>query len=274
MTEFHEIRLGSGHKLAYQRTGTGDPILLVHGITTWGFLWEHVAHRLSATRDVVVVDLLGCGRSDKPVSTSYALAAHADRMLEVLDALGWDRADYVGHDLGGGIGQILAVRHPERVRSLTLINTVAHDFWPVQPIIALRTPVVRQLLMATFDAGTFRLVIRRGLYHRDKLTPALLERFREPLLTEEGRRGLLHFARCLDNADLTTIDAELRQLQVPTTVVWGMADLYLSFAIAQRLVSQIPGARLVRVDTAGHFSPIDEPELIADAILDACRERP
>lgn len=268
MAESRAIRLAAGHQLACQRDGRGHPALLLHGITTWSFLWEGVARRLAQARDVVAVDLLGCGRSDKPTDTSYSLSAHADRMIEVIDALGWERVDLVGHDLGGGIAQILAVRHPERIRSLTLINTVAHDFWPVQPIIALRTPVVRQLLMATFDAGTFRLVIRRGLYHKEKLTAELLDRFREPLQTEQGRRGFLHFARCLDNTDLTSIEQDLRRLAVPTTVIWGMADLYLSFGIAERLVAQIPGSRLIRVETAGHFSPIDEPDRISELLLE------
>ena len=55
---------------------------------------------------------------------------------------------------------------------------------------------------------------------------------------------------------------------MPTTVIWGMADLYLSFAIAERLVAQIPGSRLIRVETAGHFSPIDEPDRIAEILLE------
>jgi pimeloyl-ACP methyl ester carboxylesterase len=268
MAESRAIRLASGHQLLCQRDGRGHPVLLIHGISTWSFLWEGVARRLAQACEVVAVDLLGCGRSDKPIDTSYSLSAHADRLLEVIDAFGWERVDMVGHDLGGGIAQIVAVRHPERIRSLTLVNTVAHDFWPVQPIVALRAPVVRQLLMATFDAGTFRLVVRRGLYHKEKLTADLLSRFREPLQTEHGRRGFLHFARCLDNTDLTSIEHDLQRLAIPTTVIWGMADLYLSFAIAERLVAQIPGARLIRVETAGHFSPIDEPDRIADAFLE------
>ena len=273
MAETPQFCLIAGHTLAYRRTGSGEPVLLVHGITTWSFLWDSVGDRLAATQDVVAIDLLGCGHSDKPIDASYALCAHADRMVGLLDALGWQSAHYVGHDIGGGIGQILAVRHPGRVRSLTLVNSVAHDLWPVQPIIALRTPIIRQLLMASFDAGTFRLLVRRGLHHKARLTDGLLEQFREPLRTEEGRRGLLHFARCLDNGDLTCLEQDLRRLQVPTTIVWGMADLYLPFAIAQRLASEIPGARLVRIETAGHYSPLDEPEQVAGIILEGCRGR-
>jgi pimeloyl-ACP methyl ester carboxylesterase len=260
-----------GHDLAYRRLGQGEPMLLVHGITTWSFLWEGLLDRLASRHEVVAVDLLGCGRSAKPLDASYALKDHARRLEKLVEALGLGPVHYLGHDLGGGIGQIMAVRSRQRLRTLTLANTVAYDFWPVQPIIALRTPVVRQLLMATFDLGTFRLVIQRGLFHKEKLTAPLLARFGEPFTTEAGRKGFLHFARCLDNSDLMEISDDLGRLDLPVTVAWGTADVYLSFGIAERLVASIPGSRLERCATAGHFSPLDEPGWLAEVALGTAR---
>jgi pimeloyl-ACP methyl ester carboxylesterase len=257
-----------GHELAYRRGGRGEPLLVVHGITTWSFIWDGLFEALTARHDVVAADLLGCGGSDMPLDASYSLADQARRMAALADELGLGRFHFAGHDLGGGIGQILAVRYPGRVRTLTLVNPVAYDLWPVQPILALRTPVVRQFLMATLDAGTLRLIVRRALHHKDLLTPELLERFREPLSTERGRKAFLHFARCLDSSDLTGIADGLRRLDLPVTVVWGMKDVYLPFAIADRLASEIPGCRLVRLETAGHFSLLDEPARVAEAILE------
>jgi pimeloyl-ACP methyl ester carboxylesterase len=244
-------------------------MLLVHGITTWSFLWDGLLDLLTARHEVIAVDLLGCGRSDKPLDVSYSIKDHARRLGLLVEALGLGPVHYGGHDLGGGVGQILAARRPELLRTLTLVNTVGYDFWPVQPVIALRTPILRQLLLATFDVGTLRLVVRRGLVHPEKLTPALLARFQEPFRQEAGRRSFLHFARCLDNGDLMEIAGDLERLALPVTVVWGEGDLYLSPAIAERLVASIPGARLERLPTAGHFSPIDEPEQLAALLLRA-----
>ena len=263
-----------GHELAYRRTGRGEPLLLVHGITTWSFVWDGLLEALAAHHDVIAVDLLGCGRSSKTLDASYSLKEHARRLALLVDALGLGPVHYAGHDLGGGIGQIMAVRSPDKVRTLTMVNTVAYDFWPVQPIIALRTPFIRWLLMATFDAGTFKLVVRRGLFHKERLTPELFEKYNEPLLTEAGRKAFLHFARCLDNTNLTEIDDGLRRLAIPATVVWGMGDVYLSYAIAERLVGTIPGCRLVTIETAGHYAPIDEPERLSGIILETTRGRP
>jgi len=263
-TPLSTVRVG-GHDLAYRRAGAGAPVLLVHGITTHSFLWEGGMRSLLARGglDLVAVDLLGCGRSAKPLDASYALSAHADLLVRFCAELGLARIHLVGHDLGGGIGQIMAVRAPSLLRSLSVVNCVGYDYWPVQPITALRTPVVRQILLAALDAGAFTLVVRRGLHHKELATPALMAEFLAPLATPEGRKAFVHFARCLDNANLMEIADDLRRLRVPTQVVWGLDDAYLPFAIAERLAADVPGARLDRIPTAGHFSPLDEPEQVA-----------
>ena len=266
-TPVRTVRVGT-HELAYRRAGTGVPVLLVHGITTHSFLWEGVMRPLLAAGglDLVAVDLLGCGASAKPLDASYSLKSHADLLSRFCGELGLGRLHLVGHDLGGGIAQIMAVRYPGLLRSLALVNCVGYDFWPVRPITALRTPVIRQFLLAALNAGAFTLVVRRGLFHKEKVTPALMADYLSPLATPEGRKALVHFARCLDNSNLMEIVPDLRRLRVPTTVVWGMADAYLPFAIAERLVADIPGARLVKVPTAGHYVPIDEPDRLTQAI--------
>ncbi|MCM2333139.1 MAG: alpha/beta fold hydrolase [Anaeromyxobacteraceae bacterium] len=264
------------HRLAYRRAGEGEPVLLVHGITTSSFLWEGVMARLSASgrHDLVAVDLLGCGESDKPLQASYSIKAHADLLGRFASALGLGRLHVVGHDLGGGVAQIMAVRQPGLLRSLAVVNTVGYDFWPVQPITALRTPVVREIMMAALDAGAFTMLVRRGLFHKALATPALMARYLAPLRTAEGRKAFVHFARCLDNANLMEIAPDLRRLRIPALIVWGLADTYLSSAIADRLAADIPGARLERLAEAGHFSPIDAPDRLAALLqdhLDAAR---
>ena len=153
----------AGHEIAYHSVGEGEPVLLVHGIMTYSFIWRKIVPLLKDHYRVISVDLLGCGASDKPLAVSYSVHQHASLLKDFADTLELDAFHFVGHDVGGGIGQIFAVRYPEAIADLTLINTVAHNFWPVQPIIAMRTPIIRQLAMATLDAGALRLIVRRGL---------------------------------------------------------------------------------------------------------------
>lgn len=257
------LRLSSGHTMAYYRQGKGEPVLMVHGITTYSFIWRKIIPLLSADYDVIAVDLLGCGDSDKPLDVSYSLKDHASRLNEFIVTLGIGKFHFVGHDLGGGMGQIFAVRNPGMLFDLTVINTVAYDFWPVQPIIALRTPVIRQFLIATLDLGTFRLIVKRGIYHKERATTELMDLFMKPMQTSEGRKAFMHFAKCLDNRNLMEIANDLRRLKVPVLIIRGDADPYLCATISERLKSEIPRSILVRIPNGGHFIQEDEPEQIA-----------
>ncbi len=270
--EKRTCRVG-GHDLAYYRAGEGETVLLVHGITTYSFIWRRIIPFLLPHHDVVAVDLLGCGASAKPLDQSYSLKAHADRLRQFVDLLGVDRFHFAGHDLGGGIGQIFAVQWPGKLLDLTMINTVAYDYWPVQPIIAMRTPIIRELIMSTLDLGAFRLLVKRGLHHKERVTEELMALFMLPMQTAEGRKAFLHFARCLDNGNLVEIAERLHALTLPILVIRGDADSYLSAAIAESLHRNLKNSRLVRIPAGGHFIQEDEPELVARAMLDFFRDR-
>jgi pimeloyl-ACP methyl ester carboxylesterase len=256
-----------GHHLAYYRAGSGPSVMLVHGITTYSFIWRNLFAELAAEHDVVAVDLLGCGSSDMPLDQSYALKDHAARLHTLATALDLPPYHYVGHDLGGGMGQILAVHHPETLLDLSLLNSVAHDFWPVQPITAMRTPIVRQLLMATMDMGMFEMVVKRGVFNRAKVTSELMDFFKAPFQESRGKKAFLHFARCLNNHNLTEIDQDLQRLDLPVLIVRGSQDLYLGSNISAHLHNTIPGSRLVVIPDAGHFIQEDVPEQLARELL-------
>jgi pimeloyl-ACP methyl ester carboxylesterase len=256
----------NGQRIAYHQEGQGETVLLLHGITTYSFIWRKIAPLLSDRFRVISVDLLGCGDSSKPLDVSYSLPEHCERLNRFVEILGLAPLHLVGHDVGGGITQIFAVRYPHKLIDVTLVNTVGHSFWPVQPIVAMRTPIIRQLAMATLDIGAFRLVVRRGMYHKEALTEELMEFFYKPMRDRAGRRAFLHFANCLNDLHLLEIEADLQRTRLPVHIIRGDADLYLSEAIAMKLHKDIPGSILTRIATGGHFIQEDEPELLAGAI--------
>ncbi|MCF6179007.1 MAG: alpha/beta fold hydrolase [Geopsychrobacter sp.] len=257
----------TGHRYALLDRGDGDEaVILIHGITTYSFIWRQVLPFLMTDRRLVAFDLLGCGGSDMPLDVGYSLAEHAERLLLLVQQLGIKRLHLVGHDVGGGIAQIFAVRYPEMVIDLSLINSVAYDYWPVQPITTMRTPILRHFAMATLDIGAFGMIVRRGLYHKDRLDPELLELFSAPVRSSIGRKAFLHFARCLDNRNLTEIADDLCNLKIPVLLLRGEADVYLSEEISLRLKRDIPGCRLLKIPTGGHYIQEDEPEKIAVAL--------
>ncbi|MBN4073384.1 alpha/beta hydrolase [Mariprofundus ferrooxydans] len=258
-----------GYSIAYARSGKadGEVMLLVHGITTYSFIWRKLLPFLEHDYDVIAVDLLGCGESDMPLDESYAIKDHAERLYRFMYQLGISRFHFVGHDLGGGIAQIFAVQHEEMLISLSMINMVAYDFWPVQPITAMRAPVVRQLLMGALDLGMLRLFVKAGLYHKERLNDELMDLFWKPLKRREGRKAFMHFARCLDNHNLMEISDELKLLRVPTLILRGDADPFLGATIAQRLHAGMPDSQLQCIATASHYLMEDEPEWAAQQIL-------
>jgi len=256
-----------GNSITYYREGKGETILFIHGITTYSFIWKRLVPFFKDKYDIILIDLLGCGDSDKPLNEDFSLKRQAHIIKEFCQKIGVSKVHLVCHDVGGGIGQILAVNFPDLLYDLTLINSVAYNFWPVQPIVAMRTPIIRQIAMATLDFGMFELIVKRGLYNKTLLSDELMKLFWKPMKTPIGRKGFLHFAKCLDNKNLTEIEEELRQLTLPVLIIRGEADVYLSASISEKLHSEIPNSQLIRIETAGHFMQEDEPGKTSTSIL-------
>ena len=261
-----------GVRIAYHRSGSGAPMLLVHGITTYSFLWREMAPELAKSHDVINVDLIGCGDSAKPVDVDYSIAAQATMLIKLMDALGVGEFHLVTHDIGCGIGQIMAVRNPGCIMSLVLMNPIGYDYWPVQPILTMRVPILRQIAMAAMDLGLLRALVKLGVYHKQRVTDELMGMFWKPLRDRYGRDGFLRLAKALDNAQLMEIAEALRGLPMPVLILRGEADPFLGSVITERLAAEIPGARLVKIPTAGHFLQVDEPELVTKIVLDFCAE--
>lgn len=251
-----------GNHITYYREGSGETILLIHGITTYSFIWASMFHALKNEYEVIAVDLLGCGGSDKPVDVDYSIKNQALLIREFLQTLNISKVHVVGHDVGGGIAQILTVSFPDLVITSTFINSVAYDFWPVQPIITIRTPIIRQLAMAILDMGMFKLIIQRGLFYKERVTPELMNYFFAPMRDKDGRKAFLHFAACLNNQDLMDISGGLRQIKTPVLIIRGEADVYLGSVISEKLHSEIPGSELAFIPDGGHFIQIDVPNLL------------
>jgi 2-hydroxymuconate-semialdehyde hydrolase len=255
-----------GYVVSYLEQGTGTPLLLVHGITTYSFIWKDMIPGLSSGFRVLAIDLLGCGDSEKPQDASYSISAQTDLVSDFMDALDIKKVHLVAHDIGGGIGQIFALRYPDKIGSLTLINTIGYDYWPVQPITTMRIPIFREIGLAAIDHGFFKLLIKRGVYHKERVTDDVVGLFKAPLKTPEGRRGFLRLAKHLDNRQLMEIEKDIKKLTLPVLIIRGDKDPYLPADISQRLQRDIKGSKLAVVETGGHFIQLDEPEMLVEMI--------
>jgi 2-hydroxymuconate-semialdehyde hydrolase len=272
MNEIFKCKL-DGYDLAYMREGSGQPVLLVHGISTYSFIWRKIIPILSPNYDVIALDLIGCGSSDKPLDVDYSIKNQADIIAKFIKKIELEKVHLVAHDVGGGIAQILAVKYTEMIKDVTLINSVAYDFWPVQPIIALRTPILRQIAMSALDFGALRLIVKRGIYNQEFLTDELMELFWKPMTSRLGRKAFLRFAEGLNNKHLLEIKDQLHSIKMPFLIIRGEADLYLSGDISETLHKNIKGSTLIKIQNAGHYIMEEKPEQIANEIIQFLKEK-
>lgn len=262
-----------GHRLYYYAAGTrgaGEPVLFLHGFPASSHLWGGVVRAMPGGHRLIVLDQLGYGRSDRPNGKPVSVSAHARRALDVLDVLNVPQACVVGHDLGGAVGQWLALHAPHRVSRLALINSVGLADWPRWRTRVARSLVaVARLLPAPLLAGEAYAALVHGFADREEGRRAL-DVFLRPFVQQSGRGALLaHLAA--QRPDETSAMA-LGTLRVPTAIVHGARDPFVPVSLAHRLASAIPGASLDVIADAFHFTPLDVPDRVA-AVLGALMAR-
>lgn len=243
-------------------------MLLVHGTTTYSFIWDTLVPGLSSSFDVIAIDLLGGGRSDKPQQADYSIFAQAEIIHKFITALDLKNIHLVSHGTGGGIAQTMAVKYPGQLKDLVFINPFGFDKWPVQPSNMMRIPFIWDITVAMFDLGFFRLVIERGVYYKDRVTDEIMRLFSEPLKTRDGKFGFLQLAKNLNSRRLMDLKEELRRLDMPVLIIRGDADPYLGPQISRSLHEDIKGSTLVQIKTGGHFIQLDEPDKLVGMIKD------
>ena len=246
--------------------GAGEPIVLLHGFPTSSHLWTRVVPLLPAGHRVVVLDLLGYGRSDRPLGRDVSIRGHAERAIAVLDQLGINYACVVGHDVGGGVAMTMASRWPQRVSRLCLVDSVAFDEWPSREVrMAKATLPLTRHLPPTWLMSIVRTDLLRG--YTDATEGAhSIERYMKPFIGSEGRDAFVAHLLALDAAETMALEPRLATFVQPTAIVWGAHDPFLAPTIGRRLQEAMPGASLDLIADARHFTPEESPEHVAETI--------
>lgn len=250
--------------LSYVDLGRGEPIVFLHGIPTWGWLWHHQARALAATHRVLVPDLPGFGFSDQADRFDRSIARQAEWIDAWLGQLGVESATVVGHDIGGGVAQRLATLFARRVGRLCLMNVVCYDNWPVEALLQLGHPTLSRKLSPAMLLRGLKLALRAGFAHAPR--DGLLDSILAPYATPAGKTSLVRAASSLDTNLTTEIVDRLPGIAAPTLVLWGQADLLLSPRYGERLVRDIPDARFEPIAEAGHFVMLDAPQAVTQRV--------
>lgn len=256
-----------GIPMRWIEQGQGTPVVLLHGIPTSPLLWRHVLPRLDGVR-ALAWEMVGYGGSiSAGADRDISVAQQADYLRMWMSQLGVERAVLVGHDLGGGVAQILAVRQPALVAGLVFTNAITHDSWPIPSVKALRaTADLTEHLPDVTMKAILATLFARGHDDRERAEEALETHW--PFYERAGpAAALLRQIRALDVNDTLAVSDRLGMLDIPARIVWGADDQFEKLEYGHRLAQQL-NAPLDAIDGGKHFVPEDHPDRIAAAVTD------
>ena len=271
----------NGWRMHYIDEGAGDPVVLLHGNPTWGYLYRNVIPPLvAAGYRVVVPDMIGFGLSEKPAREhAHSLDGHAANLTGLVRQLDLQRATIVCHDWGGPTGLSFAVSNPGRVRALVVMSTWAWPSPPAEfhtrrfPWLTMHAPVVGPYLMGRHNSlarrGVYLSVVDRHKFRRDAqaVYDAVLPDSQSRLLTWAWPRWIPLDDHARAHARFTWLEAELAKSKLPTLIIWGREDAVFDAATFglrfKRLMPHADGPHLV---TGGHFLQEDSGPEIAGLI--------
>ncbi|OLF16525.1 alpha/beta fold hydrolase [Actinophytocola xanthii] len=278
-----------GVRLHVRRTpGPADAeatAVYVHGLGGSATNWTDLAGQLSGYVPGVAIDLPGFGRSEPPEGFDYSMPAHADVVARFVRGLGVGPVHLFGNSMGGAISVLLAARHPELVRTLTLISPAMPDLRPAfsrmsdprlpLAFLPLVGPRVRQRLAKEHvDQRVLRL-LRLCFAEPDRIPQSRKD---EAAREAEEREAMAWANPALAGSTLglfrTWLAPRSRSLwtlaptiEVPTLVVWGTEDKLVTVRKAPRTARLLPRGRLLVLPRTGHVAQMERPGTVARAVL-------
>lgn len=260
---------GGGARLYYEVYGQGEPLLLIMGLGANHLSWTPQVPVYSREFRVIVFDNRGTGQSDFPQDAEYTIPVLADDAAALLDALGVDSAHVYGVSMGGMIAQEMALRHPDRVRSLILGATSPGGPNAVAPQPEALSSLIEQgaAVDRSVNAALLGVLFSPGFVaeHGSELTSAFQGMGDYPPTSREAYRAQLQAAARHDTYD------RLPDIEAPTLVLHGTDDPLLPAGNARILAERIPGAKLVLLEGARHGYLLEKQAEADAAVLDFLR---
>jgi haloalkane dehalogenase len=276
----HGFALTPHGRMHYVEAGQGAPLLLLHGNSTWSYVYRHLMVGLSGRARLVAPDLIGFGLSSKlGRAQDYSVQGHVDDVCALLDALDLRDLTLVVQDWGGPIGLGVLLRKPERVRGIVVLNTFG--FAPGMPLAAAgpslalraaRLPLMGEQLVQGLGVPQ-RVIVRPSLKGDAQDAERAWRAYSEVQGSWRERAGTLAFERLVpdDRADpaatlMQSAEQALRLRSPRALIVWGMADRFFGRAALEEWKLRLPGAEVVELPGVGALVQEEAPEALTDAL--------
>ena len=279
----------AGFPIHFVEEGRGpETLLLLHGEPTWGYLFRQQIPVWAAHHRVIAVDHMGFGKSATPQDRSYWLQDHIDNLERFVLAHDLRDLTLVMHDFGGPVGMGLAIRHPERIKRILSVNgptpagqpdlieritaNVAGAPW-FQWILKAETEGVLRQVLGQLDYSILSTLKLNGFERNEIITDSWLGAYRSPFPTPVEAAGAIGWAEgfatgahAFEQPDSATKAALAKK---PALALWGEADRTLQAEHFLPLFSQaFPSGEVHRLPGAGHYSPEDAPDEVAQRVAD------
>ena len=276
-TATQEVQLQQG-TVRYREAGSGEPIVLVHGLLADSQLWREVIPALAHDYRVIAPDWpLGSHRIPMSPAADLSPLGLAQIVADLLEALELERVTLVGNDTGGAISQLVAVNHPQRLARLVLTPCDAYEnflppaFRPLQKL-ARSATATAALLQGMRLASARKAPLAYGWISKradDDLTLSWIE----PALNDKTIRAQLASVLTAIDQRYTLQAAErFGEFTKPVLVAWAPEDRFFKLRYAEKLVQAFPDARLELIEDSYTFVPIDQPERTSGLIAEFARE--
>jgi haloalkane dehalogenase len=259
-----------GHKLHYIDEGEGETLLFVHGTPSWSFEYRNLIKALSPNFRCVAIDHIGFGLSDKPRNYDYSTINHSRSLERFVLELGIQDFTLVVHDFGGPIGLNMAINNPSLIKRIVIMNSWMWDSSSDPVFIKLSRILRSPLLPFLYRYLNFSpRYLLPGSFGDSPLDKKLLSQYTKPFARISSRSGPLAFARSLLHDQKWFGELWEKRESIsdkPILLVWGMKDKVLKPAMLDRFVAGFVGAKVVKLDTCGHFPQEEQPQKVIEAL--------
>jgi pimeloyl-ACP methyl ester carboxylesterase len=243
-----------GERLYCHVQGSGNPVLLVHGLGLSSYTWRRNIEALSQNFTVYAPDLRGFGKSDKPDKRGYSLDHHRRMLKKLLDYFDLRKIDYIGSSMGGEIGLRLAMTNPERIKRLVLIASSGYrdEFprvlrWLSHLPCSLIEPWVRRRILTE---PAIRSSIMGAYYRENAVSEEEIQAMAAPVLEKGSPRAYL---RLLREFDFGREKANYAHIMHPALILAGSHDIVIPLEHLRRLHRELPNSKLVVIPESGHM---------------------
>ena len=247
----------AGQLVHVEQTGTGDPVVLLHGFAESTYTWRKIVPGLAKSFHVIAIDFSGFGYTERPKApAAYTRAGQEALVLGVLDALKIESAQLVGHSYGGGMTLYIASRHPERVRSMVLVDSSA----PTYPndrrsrLGSLR-PVAAVAMRFLLRPKEIQKALSHTFYDPTLATPEMAQAYLDRLAVEGV--GDAYHGLTVPTRDDYVVD--LAKIHRPTLVVWGAEDTLVKLEDGRKAAATL-GGRFEVIQKNGHVPMEEHPD--------------